>query len=88
MGGVCCDWRRCGAAEPVPLHRIAHQGSAIAEFQLAHAVGPVRLDGLDAELQPRRDFLVGMTLCEQTEDGDFAGTKAGLHNAPSYFRVP
>ena len=60
LGCLCLD-------ELVP-DCVAHQVRGRPQLQLAHGAGAMRLDGLDADAQPLRDFLVDAPFGDLLDD--------------------
>src|SRR5258708_16341961 len=53
-------------------NRVTHEIADRIQAQLAHDVGAVRFDGLHADAQARRGFLVASAFREQLDDFTFA----------------
>ena len=90
---------RSGVLQPALQQRVPHDVDAAADAELVHRVGLVRLDGLDAQIQPRGDLLVGVTPGDQPDDFGLPRTQrrfpdrlrppsGGAGSRPSPFRRP
>src|SRR5918996_2938587 len=70
--------RRALALDQVVVERVADQLGAARHAELLLDVGPMRLDGAHAEVEPARDLAVGVAERDQTEHVELAlGQVAG-----------
>src|SRR2546423_14550810 len=58
--------------EPTPHQCEAHDVNTTVQVELAHGVGAVRLNGLDADVEPGGDLFVAVAPGDQLQDFFFA----------------
>src|SRR6187455_539904 len=50
------------------LDREEHELGGLVHAKGAHQVGPVHGDGVDAQVEHHRNFLVGLAVCDELQD--------------------
>src|SRR5712692_8489232 len=61
------SWRGCDRVEEAHFQGVTGEVGPAAETEFVHDARAVGLNGLDAQAQPRADFLVGIPLSQEFE---------------------